>query len=71
MTREEQTKFVEELTENIKRSIINKIELGYVPENWDGIELRWYLAERFNQATYPYSKKRKRDYNNTILINNL
>jgi hypothetical protein len=71
MTREEQIEFVEGLTDSIKRSIINKIILGNVPENWDGIELRWYLAERFNQATFQQSKKRKRDYNSTFYTNNL
>lgn len=67
---EEQIEFVDSLLNSVKEDIVKKIKAGKIPDNWDGIELRWYLAERFARETYG-NKSRKREYNNTVLVNNL
>jgi hypothetical protein len=74
MNSEEKIKFVEAITSNVTEEIINNIIIGKVPEDWEGIELRWYLADKFQDCVYDIYKKpskRKREYKNTILVENL
>jgi hypothetical protein len=65
--------FVRELARGIVEGIVDDINHYKIPENWDGVELRCLLAERFNRSTYSGigGKKRKAEYNNIILVNNL
>jgi len=73
MTKDEQKQFVKDLTENVAKSITRKIEAGKIPENWDGIELRWLLKETFAYESYDGDsyKSRKREFRNTVLVNDL
>jgi hypothetical protein len=72
MTKEDQATFVKLLTNRvILQEILEKIESDQIPESWDGIELRWYLAEMFGRITYTASKKRKSNYDNDVIVNNL
>lgn len=75
MRKIDQMRFVNDLTQSLKDTIREKIGNGLIPENWDGIELREYLAELADRsrATYMKSKRerRRRDYDNTVLVNNL
>jgi len=73
MDMNEKISFVQQLTTAVADEIITNIETGKIPEEWDGIELRWYIAEKFNQVVFKGtgSKARKRDYNNTVIVNNL
>jgi hypothetical protein len=70
MTREEKTEFIEDLIGNVHLSILAKLE--QMPPEWDGIELRQYIADKFREVTYrPMDKKRRRDYDNTIAVTTL
>jgi len=74
MTKNDQLDFMNELTDNVIEEIFNKIIDNKIPESWDGIELRWYLADKFKDCIfdeYKKSSKRKREYENTVLIENL
>jgi len=73
MTKQEQINFIQELCNNGVASLVGLVEEGKIPENWDGIELRWLIAEKFsNCATKKNnSNKRERDYNNVVIVNNL
>lgn len=71
MKRKDQIKFVRELTKSIGDSIIQKIQDGSLPEEWDGIEIRALLAQKAESATCPMLPKRKNNFRNTILVNNL
>ncbi len=71
MEKSAQIEFVKTLCDNVMEVVIAQIKNGNIPHNWDGFELRWYLAEKFNQQTYQHSRRRKREYNNTVLVNNL
>ena len=71
MTRDEQIKFVEELSKNILNGIAVDIEDGKIPEDWDGFELRQLLSDRSAPAFASMNKARARDYKNTVIVNNL
>lgn len=45
--------------------------VGKTPDEWDGIELRQWIAEKMQGETYQMSRKRKRDYNNEVIVRNL
>lgn len=72
MNQREKIRFVKELADEITHKILIEIVTGGIPEEWDGIELRWLLAQRFNANwVMPEARKRKREFNNTCLVNNL
>ena len=70
MNRREQKKFINELIDNVKAEILMKA----YPEEWDGIELRWLIAEKFNQAVLgrynDKRNKRHKDFVNECIVNN-
>ncbi len=73
MDKQTQINFVTQLGGAVLEKIVADIEAGKTPEDWDGIELRWLLAERFGRCVLSgtSNKRRKREYNNTVLVNNL
>ena len=72
MNQREKIQFVKDLTDVVIHRILIEIIEEKIPEEWDGIELRWLLAERFNTNwVMPEAKKRKREFRNTLLIRNL
>jgi hypothetical protein len=71
MNADEKKQFVKELVEQLAETIIRDIETGKVPEDWDGIELRWLLSGRSNSNFGETQKKRKKAYRNTIMVNGL
>lgn len=50
MTREQQKLFVEELCNNIRDDLLKKIDENEIPDNWDGHELRVFVADRFEES---------------------
>ena len=71
MTRDEQIQFVKEHAKNLMKEMIEDIEKGKIQEEWDGIELQWLFAERSATHFGQTQKKRKKEFNNTVLVNNL
>lgn len=71
MTRHEQLIFISDLTENLRKDIQRKINSGAIPENWDGFELRQLLADKAAESTVNMTRTRKRNYHNTVIVNNL
>lgn len=71
MTLKQKKTFIRDLTKSIMAQVI--VAAANMPEEWDGIEIRQLLADKFNQATHPrlLSGKRKRDYDNEVLVRNL
>ncbi len=69
----DKTKFVAELGQNVLEDIYVAIRTGKIPEDWDGIELRQYMADCFERTVFKGTLKgsRKRKYNNDVLVNNL
>ena len=72
MNKEEKKQFIKDLTSSITEEILQKIENDNIPENWDGIELRWYLRDRYEwNASYQRKTKREKDYKNEIIVRDL
>ena len=74
MTRKEKVEFVRALTKSVCESAEGLIDRGDIPDDWDGIELRWWLADRFKQqqaATRSVGVSRRRRYINECRVKNL
>jgi hypothetical protein len=73
MNAKEQKSFVKELGKNVLAELYADIDGGKVPAEWDGIELRQLLADRFSRCVFKgyMTGKRKRNYNLNVLVNNL
>jgi len=72
MDKRAKKQFVKELTDSIVRDIIDYIDFDKIPEAWDGVELRELLKDKFDNARVcSFTSKRKKEYNNIVIINNL
>lgn len=72
LSQEEKVKFVRDLLGSITDKLVEDIESGRVPEHWNGIELRWLIAERANNATVgKQNGVVYRNYRNDVLVNDL
>jgi hypothetical protein len=71
MNESEKIKFVSELSANIAVEIIQHIKGGRIPEEWDGVELRWLFEEMAVSNFGRQDRSRKRAYNNIVIVNNL
>ena len=73
MTKQEQKGFLNDLINNVRAEILKTAE--QIPEEWDGIELRWLIAEKFNGVVFSgWSDKRNgryKNYANEMLVENL
>ena len=68
MTYTEQTELIKELIANVQDDIL-KESIKY-PETWNGVELRWRIADVFSQVVFGDIGKRKGtrylDYKNLV-----
>lgn len=78
MTNKQKRQFIRELTRAVTRDALAKVP--DMPEEWDGVELRRYLADKFEDATIILARgrvrdtgntRRLRDYRNAVLERNL
>ena len=79
MTTIDKIQFINDLSERVIRDIIEKAPL--MPEEWDGHELRRYIADKFDEAAIGLlargrvrqqrSSKRLAAYRNEVAIRNL
>lgn len=67
MTPEQQREFVSDLILAVRTKILN----ADIPAEWDGIELRQYIADQFAEQVGDMDKRRRREYRNDILTRNL
>ena len=72
MTRSQQVEFVESICDSIKKKFYMEIA-GKIPEEWDGIELRQWIADFTSEQVcfVKMDRKRKRSYNNDRIALNL
>ena len=80
MTRDEQKQFLRDLTRSILASLEADINAGHIPEEWDGIELRWWLANKAQEqaphnlnplASRRSESRRFRDFKEELLTRDL
>lgn len=72
MNREEKLEFIERALEDIKESIVRNIDK--IPEDWNGIELRWLIKDKAEEIVWDGIDKRTlryRGYINEVLTKNL
>lgn len=72
MSQEEKIEFIKKLTDSFQKSLLEK--LPRVPENWDGFELRQWIVDSAADQMLCGSGlegKRKREYKNDVIVNNL
>lgn len=67
MTPEDQRTFIGDLILAVRSKIIN----ADIPPEWDGIELRQYIADQFADQVADMPRYRRREYRNTIITRNL
>ena len=65
----EQKQFVRDLVKSVQSEILeNTFDM---PSDWDGIELRQYIADKFSEQVFEMSGARKRNYKNAVIVTNL
>ena len=68
MDRTDQERFIRELMGNVQKTLLGNLDK--IPQEWDGIELRWWMAYEFCQACpdrrRPGRRKRFADLRNHI-----
>lgn len=70
MTREDQQRIVAAILDDATEQIMGKITSGKIPEEWDGIELRWFcrdfIAEHYVIGTPSGNDLRYRAYRTEV-----
>lgn len=72
LTKQEKEQFVKDLMGHVQASLLRKLDK--VPEEWDGMELRMWIADTFDwerTGSMVMEKKRLKNYKNEVLVNNL
>jgi hypothetical protein len=71
MTTLEKMKFVQELLMSIELKVEFALIDHKIPDEWDGHELRHYVADLAQANVTKMSHSRKIAYNNIVLVNDL
>lgn len=75
MTREEQLKFMKNAMDTMMEDFEKSLNKGKIPEDWDGVELRWLLRDMGDSFVWNDMKgkrsRRFKDYENHVLVNNI
>ena len=71
MTANEKKKLIRTLVASVKTDALAAV--AKMPEDWDGIELREYLADKFAECRFrgTMDKRRMSRYRNEVLVRNL
>jgi|WetSurMetagenome_2_1015567.scaffolds.fasta_scaffold59843_2 hypothetical protein len=74
MTNDEKTKFITDILEATKESLLARV--NRMPDEWDGRELRQLIADDVSQninnpTLKQYSSKRYKEYRNTCIVDNI
>jgi hypothetical protein len=79
MTKEEKQQFIGDLIATVRASIVARVD--EMPEEWDGLELRRYIADKFEEQVFePFDvgsvwgyqrSKRFAAYRNEYIVRNL
>jgi len=70
MRKEEKVEFIKDIIKAVKRQILSNLDM--IPDDWNGIELRQYISDMYSKTiVVRMDKKRKRKYNNDVVVRNL
>jgi hypothetical protein len=69
MNKADQLRIATDVCDSLKEEILKRVDL--IPENWDGHEIRQWVADyiKTNHAYMPMPRKRNLDYKNDLYIN--
>lgn len=76
MDADKQKQLVREMGDRMLTEMLQAIDRGDVPEEWNGIQLRQWLADKANQFPMwrkgdPRDRRLRREYESTVLSNRL
>jgi len=74
MTKREKISFVRAITKSIANELIEKIKSGKVPAEWNGHQLRFLLADKFEHertSLMRRDRKARKSYWSDVYNNNL
>jgi hypothetical protein len=67
MTQQERQEFIKQHIDKIKNDIYGRA--NRMPDEWDGLELKQYIADSFSISKHWWtSARRKREFENTVVI---
>jgi hypothetical protein len=73
MDKAEKRRFIEDLCDSIKQSVVDSI--SKMPEEWNGVELRELIADKARYSAYllqqKNNRKRLKSYRNEVLVRGL
>jgi hypothetical protein len=71
MNTRDKAAFVRDLISSVRTDLLKKV--SRTPEEWDGHELRQWIADSFREQAYSnvLKGKRHRDYVNAVAVHNL
>lgn len=70
MNKYEKIEFINSLIKTVQLEMLENIDK--VPENWDGIELRMWIKEKFSNVVFgSISKKRRMNFVNDTIEHNI
>lgn len=71
MEKQEQKRIIEEVVENLRRSMLNKLD--NIPERWNGNEIRQFAEYKVKEVVNPKGLKGKKlkEFENDLMINDL
>jgi hypothetical protein len=71
LTKQEKEQFIKDFIGRVQESMLERLD--DLPEEWDGHELRTWIAEAFNwqRSRAMEDKSRLKKYKNDVLVNNL
>jgi len=72
MTQEEKKEFIRSMVQMVEDRLITATSI--IPENWDGVELRWLIEGAFKIAVDGDrfgDKKRRRAFDNACMVKNI
>lgn len=69
MTQDEKRKFIYELVAIVVSDV--QLNVPHMPDDWDSMELRQYVADTFAIHVLKLEGTRKRDYDDAVAVNNL
>jgi hypothetical protein len=71
MNTNEKKEFISNLVAAVRDDLLNKVDA--MPDEWNGIELRQLIADKFKEQTRAdlMKGKRGRDFRNEVIVKNI
>jgi hypothetical protein len=66
MEKADKLRFIDDLIANMKASVVAAVDA--MPEDWDGHEIRKYIADKCIGNVTAMTPRRLREYHNTVAV---